>query len=578
LEQVMKIQYLARLLATACLCALAAPSWGADDPVRAPGPLSGGEASLSADSLTALDDPDPQIRLEAIEGAKSPNAQFWVKALRDPDLGVRNAAISRFLKIRDKKLGIAVSAEESIVERLREIVRNRNDPDRGMALNPLARLLGDKAAGLISSVALDDPDFRLQARATDTLAKLFPHPFGQVISAQDLAQRWEYLDLSTKRSVLAYCTDDHGCKSESSTVRSILRRAAQDADPILRRIAIDRLSERDTDLLVAALSDVDPVVRLRASSSSNPSPARHKFIRSIVEGSDVQMKRYIARNSNDALIRRELLTDADQETSFLALWNMISDPRAGDPPDLVKKTFNLLNGPKYIGALDVWDIALLFGADDPDLKPKDLLAALGSPDGTVRKEAALKFSYGHVELDPESLERLSYLGRLDRSTAVRKAAISAVNSAANRKASDVDPQSEGPSLVVLLNDPSAKRRLEAIYVIEKTGLSQYVFRIAALLLEDADSSVRKEAAVALGKLKEPGTAQALIKATKDADKDVRKAAVDALGQLKEPASTDALINVMKDPDTAVRTGAALALGAMGDSRALNALVEELGRL
>lgn len=547
----MKKLHIARLVATVCLSVFAASSWGADDLVRAPGPLSGGEASLSADSLAALDDPDPQIRLEAIEGAKSPNSQFWVKALRDPDLEVRRAAIDRFLKIRDKKWPRAQPAEEVIVEQLREIVRNRNDPARHTALNALAKLLGDKAASLISEVALNDPNLSLQRGATKILAKLFPHPFGQTVSAEDLAKRWDDLDQAARRSVLTYCTEysfDDVCKLESDIARSVLHRAAQDADPIVRRVAIQQLSgekfdKRDSDLLIAALRDVDPVVRLIASSSTNPSPVRLKFIRSIVEGSDVQMKRYIANNSNDALVRRELLTDADPETGILALRSMMSDPRAGDPPDLVKKTFNLLNGPKYIGVQNAWEIALLFGADDPDLKPKDLLVALGSPDGTVRKEAALKFSHGDVELDPESLERLSYLGRFDRSAAVRKAAISAVNRAADRTAAAVDPQSEGPSLVVLLNDPSADRRLEAVYVIGKNGLSQYAFRVA-VLLDDTDSKVRKVAAEALGQLKEPGTIGALTKA-------------------------------INDSEATVRISAALALGNMGDPRALSVLLEEL---
>ena len=90
-------------------------------------------------------------------------------------------------------------------------------------------------------------------------------------------------------------------------------------------------------------------------------------------------------------------------------------------------------------------------------------------------------------------------------------------------------------------------------------------------LQDNDSSIRQNAADALGKLNDTRAIDPLIQALKDNDFLVRLNAANALGNIGKPA-VEPLIRALKDNDFLVRYNAAWALGKINDARAVEPLI------
>lgn len=91
-------------------------------------------------------------------------------------------------------------------------------------------------------------------------------------------------------------------------------------------------------------------------------------------------------------------------------------------------------------------------------------------------------------------------------------------------------------------------------------------------LKNHDSSIRRNAATALGRLKDARASAPLLNALEDEDHYVRKSAARALGQLKDPIAVEPLIAALRDKYYLVREEAALALGKLGDTRAIEPLI------
>jgi HEAT repeat protein len=82
---------------------------------------------------------------------------------------------------------------------------------------------------------------------------------------------------------------------------------------------------------------------------------------------------------------------------------------------------------------------------------------------------------------------------------------------------------------------------------------------------------RRNAAWALGALKDSEAVPALIDALKDTDAGVREQVAWALGAIGDRRAVDGLIGALSDAAAGVRKQAAWALGALGDRRAVSAL-------
>lgn len=93
------------------------------------------------------------------------------------------------------------------------------------------------------------------------------------------------------------------------------------------------------------------------------------------------------------------------------------------------------------------------------------------------------------------------------------------------------------------------------------------------LARDADPSVRKTAAWALGEIEDSRAVNALVTALKsDKDVEVRKTAAWALGEIESPLAIDGLGAALKDASPEVRKTAVWALGEIEDSRAVPVLL------
>jgi HEAT repeat protein len=97
------------------------------------------------------------------------------------------------------------------------------------------------------------------------------------------------------------------------------------------------------------------------------------------------------------------------------------------------------------------------------------------------------------------------------------------------------------------------------------------------LLKDRDALIRRHAVEALGKIKDGRAVSPLAArlADKREESHVRTAAAEALGTLRDPAALESLIAGLTAPDWALRSRAAEALGKIGDVRALDPLMDAL---
>ncbi len=93
------------------------------------------------------------------------------------------------------------------------------------------------------------------------------------------------------------------------------------------------------------------------------------------------------------------------------------------------------------------------------------------------------------------------------------------------------------------------------------------------LEEDQDVSVRLIAANALGKIGDSRAVESLAKLLKDKNVDIRKQATVALGKIGDPRAVEPLVQLLEDKDDDVRTLAGGALGKIGAPRTVELLIQ-----
>lgn len=159
-------------------------------------------------------------------------------------------------------------------------------------------------------------------------------------------------------------------------------------------------------------------------------------------------------------------------------------------------------------------------------------------------------------------------------------------------------------LIAGLGDPAKGAREEARRILVKIGAPAVPDLILAL--DDAETRVRIEAAEALGAIRDPRAAEplagllgdpskelwgavsrafagigspavpALLDALSETDQTARRRAVHALGRIRDPGSAESLIALLnKDRSTGVRVEIAAALGKIRDRAACDALLDAL---
>jgi HEAT repeat protein len=111
--------------------------------------------------------------------------------------------------------------------------------------------------------------------------------------------------------------------------------------------------------------------------------------------------------------------------------------------------------------------------------------------------------------------------------------------------------------------------------VEKMEKKKDVKGLIKALGYEKDSSVRKSATYALGKIGDARAVEPLTKALNDADSDVRRDAAKALGKIGDRRAVELLTRALNDSREYVRMNVAIALGKIGDVRAVEPLTKAL---
>jgi HEAT repeat protein len=177
---------------------------------------------------------------------------------------------------------------------------------------------------------------------------------------------------------------------------------------------------------------------------------------------------------------------------------------------------------------------------------------LKDPDWVVRREAAI--TLGEMG-DERCVEPLAQALR-DGDWQVREVAIDGLGQIGS-------PAVE--ALLKLLRDWDVRK-----YAISALGKIRDERVLEPLMRQLRNDEFKDDATDALVNLGEPAL-PSLIKALKDKDELVRKQAVIALGRIKAVEAIDALIEMLQDKDWFTRLTAAAALEAIGDERGRDAI-------
>ena len=189
-------------------------------------------------------------------------------------------------------------------------------------------------------------------------------------------------------------------------------------------------------------------------------------------------------------------------------------------------------------------------------KPKDeidiQIDLLKDPDWVVRREAAITLGEMGDERCAEPLCRALY----DGDWQVREVAIDALGQIGS-------PSVE--KLIKLLRDWDVRK-----YAIIALGKIRDERVLDPLMHQLRNEEFKEYATNALVEVGQPAVPR-LIEALKDKDDNVRKQAVLALGRIKQPEAVDSLIAMLTDKDWYTRLTAAAALEAIGDERGRDAI-------
>jgi HEAT repeat protein len=177
---------------------------------------------------------------------------------------------------------------------------------------------------------------------------------------------------------------------------------------------------------------------------------------------------------------------------------------------------------------------------------------LKDPDWVVRREAAI--TLGEMG-DERCVEPLCNALR-DGDWQVREVAIEALGQVGS-PAVDM--------LIKLLRDWDVRK-----YAIIAMGKIRDERVLDPLMLQLKNDEFKDDATNALVELGEPAL-ERLIKALKDKDENIRKQAVLALGRIRHRDAIDPLIDMLADSDWFTRLTAAAALEAIGDDRCREAI-------
>jgi HEAT repeat protein len=114
---------------------------------------------------------------------------------------------------------------------------------------------------------------------------------------------------------------------------------------------------------------------------------------------------------------------------------------------------------------------------------------------------------------------------------------------------------------------SVQSRIQSIRKTEKErepGAAAVISRY----IDDPHPRVRREAAIALGKLKDHSFITPLVNALSDSDRNVREAALAGILRIGSQSAEIPVIGLLRDPDPGIRIGALCVLSKIGTEQSI----------
>lgn len=133
-----------------------------------------------------------------------------------------------------------------------------------------------------------------------------------------------------------------------------------------------------------------------------------------------------------------------------------------------------------------------------------------------------------------------------------------------------------PLLLETLPDASVGLKGQTVFILGRIGDSEATFTLMDVLQKDENAYVRRNAAEALGKIKDETAIDVLSVSLFDSDASVRHRTAWALGELRDAKASGDLLNRMTDEkDRGVKIEIVRALGKIKDWEATPLLLDEL---
>lgn len=298
------------------------------------------------------------------------------------------------------------------------------------------------------------------------------------------------------------------------------------------------------------------LARLQALLDSPDAAVRLVAVREVSDACALELLPLadIALGDAEAEVRLEAVTALDAiggAESVAALIRALGDADA-EVRELAAKALAENKSPEGVAPLlqalpraaDVWTIVALLEALKPlrsDAAAQPALRLLGHADANVRAAAVGVIGYLRF---PAALPELLELGAADTSAAVRQAALRALVSA--------PPEAVASAALKALDDAEWTIRAEAAAILGKLRHAAAADALLGLVDFDAQWQVREQAVEALGLLQHKPAVPAIGRCLGSPVSNLRKAAVIALGRVNDRAVRLLLATVRDDPDAQVR--------------------------
>ncbi|HYL97821.1 MAG TPA: HEAT repeat domain-containing protein [Blastocatellia bacterium] len=515
-------------------------------------------------------------------------------ASRDPQAEVRAAAVSALGRLgdssvtgtlfdatRDSSEDVRDAAFRSLglmgisVERLSADVTNANWQARITAVATLARLHDSRAVPVVIT-ALKDSDERVRAESARALAVLADNravePLLGALADQSPEVRFQAAAglgiFKDRRSIqpLESALTDRDSRVSAAAAESLARLQ----DPGVIRMLIRTLGSGDWQLRARAAQVLMRVPGAAASPEAIPR---------LVDGlrdKDLIVRYYSAEALVSAgapavpqlaeLFRSGKFIERERTGRVLG---RIGRPSISPMSDIIQ---DRTNTPELRAAA----AAVLGIVGDPQgIEP--LVSLLGDQRYFVREQAAIALGrIGAPAID--QLVKLSHAS----GPATRESAVEALGDACAEIRHEIEQRGQakpGDEALIArcvetiqhaLTDPNASIKLAAVRAMGSTGSKDAVEPLMAILRDD-QSTVRSEAAVALGKLGQPAL-KPLTAALSDAAPLTRKLAAQALGDVQSKEAVPQLIQLVRSDVSGARGEAIEALGKIGDPQAVDAII------